>query len=62
MPLVDGAQSVKMIRLLEAELKNLPASRPRVPVFAVSASLTEDNRFDYLQSGYVNYNLSMTVS
>lgn len=53
MPLVDGAQSVRMIRRMESELKDLPASRPRVPVIAVSASLTEDNRFDYLQSGYV---------
>ncbi|CAG8949312.1 hypothetical protein HYFRA_00004938 [Hymenoscyphus fraxineus] len=52
MPLVDGAQSVKMIRRLEAELKNTPNSRPRVPVIAVSASLTEDNRFEYLQSGF----------
>ncbi|CAG8978997.1 hypothetical protein HYALB_00009899 [Hymenoscyphus albidus] len=52
MPLVDGAQSVKMIRRLEAELKNTPNSRPRVPVIAVSASLTEDNRFVYLQSGF----------
>lgn len=53
MPLVDGVQCTKMIRSLEKELGHTLKERPRVPIIAVSASLTEDNRFDYLQNGYV---------
>jgi hypothetical protein len=52
MPLVDGILSTKMIRRLEKELEESLKTRPRVPILAVSSSLTEDNRFDYLQSGY----------
>jgi len=53
MPLVDGASSTKMIRQYEKELvEELRRTRPRVPIIAVSASLTEDKRFDYVQSGY----------
>ena len=52
MPLVDGASSTKMIRQYEKELvEELRRTRPRVPIIAVSASLTEDKRFDYVQSG-----------
>ena len=53
MPLVDGSQSVKMIRSFEGEFRDVLRLRPRVPVIAVSASLVEGMRFDYLQSGYV---------
>ncbi|KAE9377288.1 hypothetical protein N431DRAFT_555517 [Stipitochalara longipes BDJ] len=53
MPLVDGASSTKMIRKYETELvEELRRSRPRVPIIAVSASLTEDKRYDYVQSGF----------
>ncbi|TVY16308.1 Histidine protein kinase NIK1 [Lachnellula arida] len=52
MPLVDGIQCTKMIRTLEKELRHTLKERPRVPIIAVSASLTEDNRFDYLQNGF----------
>jgi CheY-like chemotaxis protein len=54
MPLIDGIQSTMMIRKLELELNVLKKSLSRVPIVAVSASLTEDNRFDYVQSGYVD--------
>lgn len=53
MPLVDGDQSTRMIRHYEQELEDLQIIRPRVPIIAVSASLTEDKRFNYVQSGYV---------
>jgi len=53
MPLIDGMLATKMIRQLEKELEGALRTRPRVPIIAVSASLTEDNRFEYLQSGYV---------
>ncbi|KAE8453730.1 hypothetical protein EG329_009241 [Mollisiaceae sp. DMI_Dod_QoI] len=52
MPLVDGISSTKMIRRHEKEVEELRKLRPRVPIFAVSASLTEENRFDYVQSGF----------
>jgi CheY-like chemotaxis protein len=52
MPLVDGASSTKMIRQHERELVDeLRRVRPRVPIIAVSASLAEDKRFEYVQSG-----------
>lgn len=53
MPLVDGDLSTRMIRLYEQELDELRVARPRVPIIAVSASLTEDKRYNYVQSGYV---------
>ncbi|PQE19018.1 hypothetical protein CJF31_00012170 [Rutstroemia sp. NJR-2017a BVV2] len=53
MPLVDGALSTEMIREYEKELvEELRRIRPRVPIIAVSASLTEDKRFEYVQSGF----------
>ncbi|KAH7330367.1 putative phytochrome-like histidine kinase PHY2p [Rhexocercosporidium sp. MPI-PUGE-AT-0058] len=52
MPLVDGMMSTKMIRRLERELEDLKSIRPRVPIIAVSASLSENKRFDYIQSGF----------
>jgi hypothetical protein len=52
MPLVDGASSTIMIRQHEKYLvEELRRDRPRVPIIAVSASLTEDKRFDYVQNG-----------
>ena len=53
MPLVDGAVSTRMIRHYEQELEELRKVRPRVPIVAVSASLVENNRFQYVESGYV---------
>jgi DNA-binding response OmpR family regulator len=41
-----------MIRKYETELvEELRHTRPRVPIIAVSASLTEDRRYEYVQSG-----------
>lgn len=52
MPLVDGASSAKMIRQHEKDLlEELRRDRPRVPIIAVSASLVEDKRLDYISSG-----------
>jgi hypothetical protein len=68
MPGVDGNLSTRMIRFLEKEQAlaehyssvsnpneaQIGKSNHRVPIFAVSASLYEDRRFEYLQSGYVS--------
>lgn len=53
MPLVDGMLSTRMIRQHEGEREELRASRPRVPIIAVSASLAEEKRSEYVRSGYV---------
>jgi hypothetical protein len=61
MPLVDGGLSARMIRLLEkeskhrhtAEARDQQISRQRAPIIAVSASLSEENRFEYIENGYV---------
>lgn len=57
MPLVDGHVSTRMIRLLERERElsigeTRYVGRNRVPIFAVSASLAEDQRFGYVQDGF----------
>ena len=52
MPLVDGASSTRMIRQFEKQLEYSRDTRPRVPVIAVSASLVEGNRFDYIEMGF----------
>jgi CheY-like chemotaxis protein len=54
MPLVDGALSARMIRNYEknTQLDGLSKTRPRVPIIAVSASLTEENRYDYIEGGF----------
>jgi CheY-like chemotaxis protein len=68
MPGVDGTLSTRMIRFLEKEQaqnkrfgstpgSNSSSSRQRVPIVAVSASLDEEKRFDYLQAGLVNFDL-----
>jgi len=55
MPNVDGELSTRMIRFLEKESTRVPQNlKQRVPIIAVSASLYEENRFDYIQSGYVS--------
>lgn len=52
MPLVDGVASTKMIRLHEKTDDELRQARHRVPIIAVSASLKEDLRYDYIQCGF----------
>jgi len=57
MPIVDGLTSTKMIRALEhsdehAGLSRLAASHGRIPIFAVSASLVERERGDYVGAGF----------
>lgn len=60
MPLVDGTLATKMIRFSEkksskhrGQSANREPQSPnnRVAIIAVSASLKEENRFDYMQSG-----------
>jgi CheY-like chemotaxis protein len=67
MPGVDGILATRMIRFLEKEQTQIQhyttASnsherqngniKQRVAIIAVSASLYEEKRFDYLQSGYI---------
>ncbi len=54
MPLVDGIDSTRMIRAFENEVDGaLNATRHHVPIIAVSASLVEEERFKYVQHGYV---------
>ncbi len=67
MPSVDGLLSPRMVRFLEKESRHNPepdsrqspnsigSSQQRVPIIAVSASLNEGNRFDYVQKGYVYF-------
>ena len=50
MPLVGGAMSTRMIRHYEKTFEE----RRRVPIIAVSASLVQSSRFDYIESGYEN--------
>ncbi|RDW95280.1 hypothetical protein BP5796_01043 [Coleophoma crateriformis] len=57
MPLVDGPLATRMIRYYEKgdDRKDLvvPGSpKRRVFIFAVSASLYEESRYDYIQSGF----------
>ncbi|KAG4028223.1 hypothetical protein MFRU_023g00600 [Monilinia fructicola] len=52
MPLVDGAMATRMIRHFERDHPELRKLRKRVPIIAVSASLTEENRFDYIEAGF----------
>jgi len=54
---VDGVLSTRIIRMLEKEMKHRrqlqDSNSKRVPIIAVSSFLDEDNRFDYIQTGYV---------
>jgi len=56
MPLVDGSEATRLIRKFESETS--PSISPRaisygrVPVIAVSASLTERCRGEYVETGF----------
>lgn len=57
MPIVDGLTSTKMIRSyeklhLESNLSPRAAGNGRVPIFAVSASLLERERQNYINAGF----------
>jgi DNA-binding response OmpR family regulator len=57
MPIVDGLTSTKMIRSFEKSpespvLSPLAQAHTRVPVFAVSASLVERERQNYVEAGF----------
>jgi CheY-like chemotaxis protein len=56
MPLVDGPASTKLIRQFESTasppLSSQAQSRGRIPIIALSASLEEKNRNEYLQVGF----------
>ncbi|KAI1006538.1 hypothetical protein K3495_g1682 [Podosphaera aphanis] len=58
MPFVDGVLSTRMIRIAEKEAKHraaseyTPYSKQRVPIIAISYTLDENSRFDYIQSGF----------
>ncbi|KAJ5189532.1 CheY-like superfamily [Penicillium cf. griseofulvum] len=53
MPIVDGLSATQMIREYEQqELANENTPAPRIPIFAVSASLLEENRVMYMDSGF----------
>ncbi|KAJ5478834.1 hypothetical protein N7530_004343 [Penicillium desertorum] len=53
MPIVDGLGATQMIREYEQqELANENTPAPRIPIFAVSASLLEENRKMYMDSGF----------
>jgi CheY-like chemotaxis protein len=57
MPIVDGVTSTQMIRSFEtARMKSYLSSRAlangRVPIFAVSASLVEQDREKYIDAGF----------
>ncbi|KAJ5196276.1 hypothetical protein N7449_006755 [Penicillium cf. viridicatum] len=53
MPIVDGLGATQMIREYEQqELANETTPAPRIPIFAVSASLLEENRKMYMESGF----------
>lgn len=57
MPIVDGMTSTKMIRSTEkshsrAQLSSRAMVNGRVPIFAVSASLVERNRQEYIAAGF----------
>jgi CheY-like chemotaxis protein len=57
MPIVDGFSSTKMIRSYEkthgtACLSARAGTNGRIPIFAVSASLIEKDRENYIQTGF----------
>jgi CheY-like chemotaxis protein len=65
MPQVDGILSTRMIRFWEKESKRRrpsmlppnaresdPSPKPRVPIIAVSASLSEDGRFECIGNSF----------
>ncbi|CAO2647624.1 Nn.00g085460.m01.CDS01 [Neocucurbitaria sp. VM-36] len=56
MPIVDGLTSTKMIRSFEKTHKDIYSPRAalcgRIPIIAVSASLLERNRKEYVEAGF----------
>ncbi|PQE27303.1 hypothetical protein CJF32_00000274 [Rutstroemia sp. NJR-2017a WRK4] len=52
MPLVDGAMATRMIRHFERDHPETRKARRRIPILAVSASLVEENRFEYIECGF----------
>ena len=57
MPIIDGLTSTKMIRATEASADHsgfspLAAMNGRIPIFAVSASLIEGKKDDYIAAGF----------
>jgi CheY-like chemotaxis protein len=56
MPLVDGLGSTKLIRAFESgflpRLSKYAQAHGRVPIFAVSASLQESLRHEYMACGF----------
>lgn len=57
MPIVDGITCAKIIRKFETDSPNVPLSdaaqhNGRVPIFAVSASLSEKDAPMYMESGF----------
>ncbi|KAF1850226.1 uncharacterized protein K460DRAFT_350306 [Cucurbitaria berberidis CBS 394.84] len=56
MPIVDGLTSTKMIRSFEKTHTEIYSPRAalcgRIPIIAVSASLVERNRKDYIEAGF----------
>jgi CheY-like chemotaxis protein len=56
MPIVDGLTSTKMIRSFEKTHANIYSPRAaqcgRIPIIAVSASLVERNRQEYVDAGF----------
>jgi CheY-like chemotaxis protein len=57
MPIVDGMTATKMIRSFEKtrspdQLSMRATLNRRIPIFAVSATLVEDNRQTYMDAGF----------
>ncbi|KAI6711872.1 hypothetical protein JHW43_005587 [Diplocarpon mali] len=61
MPSVDGALAARMIRFYEKESsfraqqangRDMPPPKQRVPILAMSTQLDEENRFEYIQNGF----------
>ena len=56
MPIVDGVTATRLIRDFEKEyqpaLSEYAQAHGRIPIFAVSASLREDLRDNYAESGF----------
>lgn len=56
MPIIDGVIATRLIRVFEKEynpaLSEHAQAYGRIPIFAVSASLREDLRDNYIDSGF----------
>lgn len=64
MPLVDGPTSTRAIRAYEdassPPLSNLASIHKRIPIFAMSASLVEEKRKEYIEGGFNGWVLKPT--